>query len=430
MLYSLSQYRIDCIYTRFALGEVQAFIFWPLVLWGLYDLIAKDGKHLWPLGLGIGGMLLSHSLSAWLACLICVIFCLIFIKRIISNSKKGQRLLITAGITMAVTAFYWIPLIRFLVLHDLTLFYPNKIAADHTVDLLTMFSNVRIDATHAGIGTILILAVSSRLLLSSHSPLAELMQQDRIHVRWLDTCILTSFIALFCTTDLAPWKLIGFLLNSLQFSFRLYAVVTVCLAMAGGVYLYYALHNAGAKCIGVIAICIICLLNAGAHFKLIAPVNAVSPPDDYYYGTSASRAVCNGEWLPIEAKKSVMEWEMQTKLLELSNGTRPTYKRARGTIIFLVNESCEYANLPLVWYHDYKAFTESGQELAVTANEQGLVQVNITGVTGNVTVKYAVSLVTKLAYALSGIAASTLLSIVVVQYIRRKKPSNEKPVCV
>ncbi len=423
ILYSLSQYRIDVLFTRFALGEVLAFIFWPFVLWGLYDLIAREGKRLWPLGLGLGGMLLTHSLSTLLACLLCVVFCLVFIKRIITNAGKWQRLLITAVMTMALTVFYWIPMLRFVIQHDLTLFYPNTVTADNTVDPLFMFSNIRISTTQAGIGAILIVAAGSRLLLGSRSPLAEPMRKDGVYTRWLDACILTGLIGLFCATDLAPWKLLGVILNSLQFPFRLYAIVTACLALAGGMCLYYVLHATGVRRIGTITVCIACLLTASMHFQLIAPSHATSPPDDYYYGTSASRAVCNGEWLPIEAKKSVMEWETQTKLLELSNGTRPTYTRTRGTITFPVDEPCEYANLPLVWYHDYKAFTENGQELPVTANEQGLVRVDVTNVTGDVTVKYAVSFVTKLAYVFSAVVLFSLMAVMIAMRIRCKKVS-------
>ncbi len=421
VLYSLAQYRMDSLFTRFALGEVLAFIFWPLVLWGLYNLISKDDPHLWPLGLGLGGMLLSHSLSTLLACLVCVIFCLVFIKRIVTNPKKWQRLLLTAAMTMALTAFYWIPFLRFVMQHDLTLFYPTNLAADYTVNPLYMFSNVRIDVTQAGIGAILIFAVSSRLLLVSRSPLAESIHKDGVFIRYIDACILTGLIALFCATDLAPWKLLGVLLNSLQFSFRLYAVVTVCLAMAGGICLYYAFCAANVKRVGTIAVCIVCLLATSLHLQVIAPKHGMIPLDDYFYSTPANHVVCNGEWLPMDAKKAVKDWETQADLLELSDGTRPTYTRSRGTITFPVDEPCEYANLPLVWYHDYKAFTESGQELPVTANEQGLVQVNVADVKGDVTVTYVVSFVTKAAFALSAITALSMLAVAVMTHIRRKK---------
>lgn len=40
--YTLCQYRMDNIFIRLALGEVQALIFWPLILYGLYDLIFED----------------------------------------------------------------------------------------------------------------------------------------------------------------------------------------------------------------------------------------------------------------------------------------------------------------------------------------------------------------------------------------------------
>ncbi|MBE6763604.1 MAG: hypothetical protein E7553_04530 [Ruminococcaceae bacterium] len=429
VLYSLSQYRTDSLFTRFALGEVLAFIFWPLVLWGLYDLIAREGKRLWPLGLGLGGMLLSHSLSTYLVCLICVIFCLVFIKRIVTDAGKWQRLLLTAGLTLALTAFYWIPFLRFVIQHDLTLFYPNTVTADNTVDPVYLFSNVSISATQAGIGAILLFAASSRLLLGSRSPLAEPMRKDGVDVRWLDTCLLTGLITLFCATDLAPWKLLGILLNSLQFSFRLYTIVTVCLAVAGGICLYYVLRASKVKYIGTLVICAACILSSCMHYHHIAPRYGESPPDDYFYATPASRVVCNGEWLPLQAKKWVIEWEQHPKLLELSDGTRPTYTRARDTITFPVEKPCAYADLPLVWYHDYKAYAANGQELPVTANEQGLVRVDVTDITGDVTVTYVVSFATKAAYALSFITAASLLTIVIVTNVRRKKKTpNEDAV--
>ncbi|MBQ9414517.1 MAG: hypothetical protein IJU16_05260 [Clostridia bacterium] len=421
VVYSLSQYRIDCIFTRFALGEVQAFIFWPLILWGLYDLLARDGKRTWLLGLALGGMLLSHSLSTLLALLICAIFCLIFIKRFVTNPAKWKRIGITAGLTLALTAFYWIPFLRFLSLHDLSLFHPRTVTADSTVDPLSMFSNVQLDATHAGIGVILLALACCRLLLCRRSPLGDPMRKSGLYVRFLDACLLIGLIALFCATSLAPWNILGFLLNSLRLSFRLYVVVTVCLAIAGGICLYYVLRTANAKRIGVIVLCAACLVSTALHLEFIELKNYESPPEDYFYATTASRIVCEGEWLPMDAKNAVTEWEQHAKLLELSNGTRPTYRRSRGTITFPVDGTCAYANLPLVWYHDYKAFDENGRELPVTSNEQGLVQVNVIGVVGNVTVTYVVSFVTKAAFGLSAVTALSLLAVVIIKRVRRKK---------
>ena len=426
VLYSLSQYRLDCLFTRFALGEVQAFLFWPLVLWGMYDLIARDAKRLWPLGVGLGGMLLSHSLSTLLACVVCAVLCLVFFKRIHADKEKWLRLSITAGLTMALTAFYWIPFLRFILLHDAALFHPVTTAENNLVDPLTMFSNVGIGATHAGIGTLLLFASASRVFLGARSPLACEMRRDGLCVRFFDACLLTGLIALFCATDRAPWKLLGVFFNSLQFSFRLYAVVTACLAIAGGIFLYYALHGARVKRLGMLLLCAACLLSASLHFKLINPAHAPSPSDDYYYATDASRSVGNAEWLPIEAKYKVAEWETKTDLLELSDGTRPTYTRARDTFTFPVDTPCTHATLPLVWYHDYIAFDEQGNRLPVSADEQGLVRVDLTDVTGTVTVTYAVSFATKAAFALSTITLLSLLTVLTLLRMRRKKETPQE----
>ena len=117
-----------------------------------------------------------------------------------------------------------------------------------------------------------------------------------------------------------------------------------------------------------------------------------------------------------------------TDLPKLSNGAEPPYTRVRGTITVSVEEPCEYVTLPLVWYHDYKAVTASGQELPVTADEQGLVQVEVADMTGVVTVTYSVSVVTKAAYALSAGAALSLVAVAVIMFVRRKNATVNEDV--
>lgn len=85
VVFSLSQYRLDNLFTRFALGEIQSYIFWPIIIYGLYDLIFDDFKRPYVIAIGIGGMLLTHSISTIIALGLCVIMVIIFIKRIVKS---------------------------------------------------------------------------------------------------------------------------------------------------------------------------------------------------------------------------------------------------------------------------------------------------------------------------------------------------------
>ena len=62
MLYTLSCYRLVCVYTRAAVGEFTAMAFFPLVLLGLYGLYTKDKPRFadWlPMSLGMAAMVQS-----------------------------------------------------------------------------------------------------------------------------------------------------------------------------------------------------------------------------------------------------------------------------------------------------------------------------------------------------------------------------------
>ena len=125
VIFSLSQYRLDNLFTRFALGEIQAYIFWPIIIYGLYDLIFDEFKS--RMYLNRNCRYAAYSYRFYSACIrLCVLYVLIFIKRLIKNPRKIIKLGITALIVVAVTSFYWIPLLEFMSSCDLTVAHPRE----------------------------------------------------------------------------------------------------------------------------------------------------------------------------------------------------------------------------------------------------------------------------------------------------------------
>ncbi len=87
LLYALAIYRLINCYTRFALGELLAMTFMPLLVYGLYEVL-KGNPDRWPwLTAGICGVLQSHVISTLFAVMITFLFCLIFIRKVFEKSR-------------------------------------------------------------------------------------------------------------------------------------------------------------------------------------------------------------------------------------------------------------------------------------------------------------------------------------------------------
>ncbi len=84
-LYCIAPYRVSDLYFRATLGESIALIFYPLVMAGLYSILAGD-KEKWPLlVLGMSGLIEAHVLSSLFGAGICVFVCACMIKELLQK---------------------------------------------------------------------------------------------------------------------------------------------------------------------------------------------------------------------------------------------------------------------------------------------------------------------------------------------------------
>ena len=111
LLYTLSAYRLTCVYTRAAVGEFTAMAFFPLVLLGLYAIYTSDRPRFWdwlPMALGMAAMVQSHLLSCELTALLLILFCLLRLR----ETLRPARLLAwvkAALLAVGLSAWYLFP---------------------------------------------------------------------------------------------------------------------------------------------------------------------------------------------------------------------------------------------------------------------------------------------------------------------------------
>ena len=114
MLYTLCSYRIANMYVRATLGESLAMIFFPLLIWALYEVLMRNEKK-WPLlAIAMTGVMLSHLLSTLFAAVICVLCALVCAKNLIRQPRRILACAKAALVMILCSACFLVPFVDYL----------------------------------------------------------------------------------------------------------------------------------------------------------------------------------------------------------------------------------------------------------------------------------------------------------------------------
>lgn len=424
-MFMLTYYRMDNIYTRFALGEIQSFIFWPLIIYGIYDLINDDFKRPYILSAGYIGMLMTHTISTVIAVAVNVILVLVYIPKIIKTPKKLLKLIITAAITIALTSFYWIPLLELLTSCELTLSHPYALSENFQIPFYTLFRDIVID----GLGIMIFIFQLPRLMLFKGSKIriAAENENEKYHIilRFADICLIISLVLCFCVTDKAPWSVLKYILNFMQFPWRLYGAVTVMMSLSAAIYIFSLLKYADFHETGMIIVSIIVCLNIAVHADSAGYPKFYDVDSDYYSYPENTYTMGYGEWLPWTAKCALSdhqeEFENRTMNIYTDSGSMISGLKGDGYVSFdIPAEGSSYIDVPFIWYKGYKAKDSSGNELPVTMSDFGFVRVDTLSASGNVEVEYKISAAAILSYIVSAFSAAGVILLGIIRLKNKK----------
>ena len=108
-LYTLCSYRISNLYVRATPGECIAMIFFPLLIWAVYEVLVRDEKK-WPLmTIAMTGIFLSHLLSTLFAAAMCAAAALVCAKRLIREPRRILACVKAALLTVLCSAVFLVP---------------------------------------------------------------------------------------------------------------------------------------------------------------------------------------------------------------------------------------------------------------------------------------------------------------------------------
>ena len=248
-LYTLSCYRMVCIYVRAAVGEYTAIAFLPLILAGLYNIYTTEKPRFaqWAsMAFGMAALVQCHLLSCELIALLLVVFCLLRLR----ETLRPARLLAwlkAALLALALSAWYFFPFLISTREINLMVNGPliGKIQGQGTY-LVQLFSPFgcgyggTADGTSSDMTLTLGLPLAAGFMLVIYCLLRRERWRQRETLRRMQTAFGFAILTLVLSLRVFPWdgvqswlgRAAGKMAGMFQYPWRFLSLATVLLCLA------------------------------------------------------------------------------------------------------------------------------------------------------------------------------------------------------
>lgn len=421
VLYTLSYYRVACLYTRCAVGEYTAMTFLPLAAYGLWLLYAERGnpKKAWlPLMLAFSGCLQSHMITTLLMALITLVLVMVWWRKTLTRQRLSAWCKAAGG---AILLNLWF-LIPFLTTQMTGLYQLGSapmqgkgvelrslIAQDYFVGL----------GLALGVGAFLLLLVGN---IGEHPV-------GRIGM----VALLVGVSCSVMSTNLFPWNALsnsrlGEMLQTIQFPWRFLSLATFCMALATACGIHLLLGQGRRSMWGAAVCLVLTLITATGQFphqelwEDVARMNDGSTVQLLHYATvTFSKNGMDSLYLP---KGAVWEKVDHFALAPADGVEVGEFTRDNGVTTVLcasLRDSEGYVELPLLYYPGYKVVDGPGATY-LTAN--GMVGVTVpAGYVGAISVAFREPKRWLLA---DGVSLVTLLAMLVWPLWKKRRRISKK----
>ncbi len=372
-LCAFSAYRLICVNYRSALGEVQSFIFFPLIFLGIYELFHGHPERWWIFALGFWGLAASHMISLAIAGVFTAVCFLIRLRGIISDRRILAGIVKAAAVTVLLTASFWLPMLEQTLKNDLYIssFLLDQDTSFGTVrfirfgDIFTFFSPWMINPYP---GWPLLAVILFRLILFIRYPRKRLKT---------DMILIFSCLGLFMCTALFPWQPFAWFLKRIQVSWRLMAPVSAGLAVCGGEVFAELAQNKRRSVLLPAAVCFCLICSAPLYHEFLTRHMA-----DDNGQILADKEVQATEYLP---DGLTVQYVHKNKDLVRTDSPQAdvTAQKRRGLdfrLDFTASDDNEaFFSLPLIYHYGYRAELSDAdgktEPAEVRKDEMGLVRI-------------------------------------------------------
>lgn len=405
-IYGFASYRLIDMFTRAALGETLAFVFAPIIIYGMYEIIYGDYKKFYILTIGMSGLILSHLISTYLIGIVLVIMCLVNIKKLFKEKKRILYLVLAALATVCLTAYFIFPMLEQMLSGK---FIFNNL--DETSKLLERSLPIWSIFIEFPYHVLRKLWIPTGIGIGFIVLIYYYFKNFKNYDKFTHFCFITAMIFLICATNIFPWNLFQNILSPIQFPWRFYFISILLLSVGSGLMLSKSTKdiNKRARVLFILFLIPVITISTVNFFE-----KNIKEVGDY--------EISFGEYMPLSADKNY--------ILERKDVITTTYPLEHSftrnglelTINYNNNQGNNSLELPLLYYKGYKAISND-KELNVYQTNNGLVGVDINDEEGTIYVYYGGTKIQKLSKIVSII---TMIVFVIYLRLRKRGVLDEK----
>ena len=237
VIYAFIPYRLETIFNRFAIGEFTAYIFFPMLFHGLFNLLKGDGKKHYYIAIAAIGLILTHTISTEYSAIFALLY-IVFNFRQLKNKEVIKKIAINVIFILAITAFFTVPLMEHKILGNYVIFNSTSMKSlpsdvqNSTIKISQLFKDIgEVNGVSFKIGIPLI--ILTLLGIVSYKKVDKNIRSEYI------TFVVIAMISLAMVTKLFPWIIMPKTLTTLQFAWRLLAFFEFALSIICAINLYY-----------------------------------------------------------------------------------------------------------------------------------------------------------------------------------------------
>lgn len=415
----LSQFYLADLNQRVGLSEYLSFIFIPILVAGIYDFFQRGGRKTWLMGVGLGGLLLSHTIMTFIGVMLTVVIFVRMLfapreKHFLFDKKRMQRLIVTAGGVLLCTAYFTLPMMEQMVSGKFQYMTPWAKVGDYVQPFSTFFrvTGYFSHIAYVGIGIPILIALLVCVFLKKPKN------------KWAAAFFIGGCGLFLLATPLFPWeKLNDTIFNMIQFPYRFYPYALLFL-IVGITMILVKNFPTGAKGRKVVLIVVIAgsVLGGIVQNKTIRSSEESKQINAAYLDENTGY-VGAGEWLP-QGLNTDVAGLTAAKTVKADGETTNQELRHEGKYYYFTTEKgAKIYTLPLMFYKGYEGWLYakdgSSARLMLDKSDNSLVRVhNTKGKEGEIRIEYAGTVLQKISTLISLITALGILAYLFRKYIK------------
>lgn len=441
VIYAFIPYRLETIFNRFAIGEFTAYIFFPMLFHGLFNLLKGDGKKHYYIAIAAIGLILTHTISTEYSAIFALLY-IVFNFKQLKNKGVIRKIAINVIFILAITTFFTVPLMEHKILGNYVIFNSTSMKSlpsdvqNSTIKISQLFKDIgEVNGVSFKIGIPLI--ILTLLGIVSYKKVDKNIRSEYI------TFTVIAMISLAMVTKLFPWIIMPKILTTLQFAWRMQAFFESALSIICAINLYYFID-------------IICkkssknskdtkvhtktenLYNMLLLFAIIVIITSMMKID-YNYSYEKEKFLTDEEYeTKINEKNSI--WSINREYLPEKVDVKKLgksyldYRENRVYVLdgnaTIINEKKEdlqlefdienykantILELPYIYYLGYTVTTEQNEKIQVFESDNGMLAIKLDEniESAHITVKYTGTIIEKVSYLISAISIITFIGYVI-----------------